>query len=80
MYEVTIIMLCREVRYELVPLGRAAGRYVAVQSVIVTELERALLITILTEYAKKRIVLFEAKGYHPSTIGKLLESEGIHVR
>ena len=33
---------------------------------------------VLTVYAK-RIVLFEAKGYHPPTIAKMLKSEGIFV-
>ena len=33
---------------------------------------------VLAEYAK-RIVLFEAEGYHPLTIAKMLESEGIFV-
>ena len=33
---------------------------------------------VLTEYAK-RIVLFEAEGYHPPTIAKMLDSEGIFV-
>ena len=33
---------------------------------------------VLTEYAK-RMVLFEAEGYHPPTIAKMLESEGIFV-
>ena len=33
---------------------------------------------VLTKYAK-RIALFEAKGYCPSTIGKMLKSEGILV-
>ena len=43
-----------------------------------TELERELPSTILTEYAK-RIVLFEAEGYRPPTIAKMLKSEGIFV-
>ena len=30
---------------------------------------------VLAEYAK-RMVLFEAKGYRPPTIAKMLESEG----
>ena len=33
---------------------------------------------VLAEYAK-RIVLFEAEGYRPPTIAKMLESEGIFV-
>ena len=33
---------------------------------------------ILTEYAK-RIALFEAEGYHPPTIVKMLKSEGIFI-
>ena len=33
---------------------------------------------VLAEYAK-RIVLFEAEGYHPPTIAKMLESECIFV-
>ena len=33
---------------------------------------------VLVEYAK-RMVLFEAEGYRPSTIAKMLESEGIFV-
>ena len=33
---------------------------------------------VLTEYAK-RIVLFEAEGYRPPTIAKMLEGEGIFV-
>ena len=33
---------------------------------------------VLAEYAK-RIVLFEAGGYRPPTINKMLESEGIFV-
>ena len=33
---------------------------------------------VLTEYAN-RIVLFEAEGYRPPKIAKLLESEGILV-
>ena len=33
---------------------------------------------VLAEYAKK-IVLFEAEGYRPLTIAKMLESEGIFV-
>ena len=31
---------------------------------------------VLTEYAK-RIALFEAKGYRPPTIAKMLKSEGV---
>ena len=34
---------------------------------------------VLTECAKKRIVLFEAEGYRPPTIAKMLESEGMFV-
>ena len=34
---------------------------------------------VLTVYAKKRIVLFEAEGYRPPKIAKMLESEGIFV-
>ena len=33
---------------------------------------------VVAEYAK-RIVLFEAEGYRPPTMAKLLESEGIFV-
>ena len=33
---------------------------------------------VLTEYAK-RIALFEAEGYRPPTIAKMLKSEGIFV-
>ena len=33
---------------------------------------------VLAEYVK-RIVLFEAEGYRPPTIAKMLESEGIFV-
>ena len=33
---------------------------------------------VLAEYAK-RMVLFEAEGYRPQTIAKILESEGIFV-
>ena len=33
---------------------------------------------VLVEYAK-RMVLFEAEGYRPPTIAKMLESEGIFV-
>ena len=47
-------------------------------SVIVTELERELPSTVLTEYAK-RIARFEAEGYRPPTIAKMLKSEGIFV-
>ena len=45
-------------------------------SVIVTE--RELPSTVLTEYAK-RMALFEAEGYRPPTIAKMLKSEGIFV-
>ena len=47
-------------------------------SVIVTELERELPSMVLTEYAK-RIALFEAEGYRPPTIAKMLKSKGIFV-
>ena len=41
--------------------------------------DRATYVTmVLAEYAK-RMVLFEAEGYCPPTIDKLLESEGIFV-
>ena len=40
-----------------------------------TELERELPSMVLTEYAK-RIVLFEAEGYRPPMITKMLKSEG----
>ena len=33
---------------------------------------------VLAEYTK-RIVLFEVEGYRPTTIAKMLESEGIFV-
>ena len=33
---------------------------------------------VLAEYAK-RMVLFEAEGYRPSTIAKMLESEGVFI-
>ena len=33
---------------------------------------------VLAEYAK-RMVLFKVEGYRPSTIAKMLESEGISV-
>ena len=45
---------------------------------IVAELERELPSLVLTEYAK-RIALFEAEGYCPPTIAKMLKSEGIFV-
>ena len=48
-------------------------------SVIVTELERELPSTVLTEYAKGDGALFEAEGYRPPTIAKMLKSEGIFV-
>ena len=49
-------------------------------SVIVTELERELPSTVLTEYAKgMHRALFEAEGYRPPTIAKMLKSEGIFV-
>ena len=49
-------------------------------SVIVKELERELYVPsmVLTEYAK-RIAFFEAEGYRPPTIAKMLKSEGIFV-
>ena len=45
---------------------------------IVTELEQELPSMVLTEYAK-RIALFEAEGYRPPTMAKMLKSEGIFV-
>ena len=45
---------------------------------IVAELERELPSLVLTKYAK-RIALFEAEGYRPPTIAKMLKSEGIFV-
>ena len=49
-------------------------------SVIVTELERELHVpsTVLTEYAEYS-ALFEAEGYRPLTIAKMLKNEGIFV-
>ena len=47
-------------------------------SVIVTELERELPRTVLTKYAEDS-ALFEAEGYRPSTIAKMLKSEVIFV-
>ena len=45
----------------------------------VSDRDRATYVTmVLAEYAKW-IVLFEAKGYHPPPIAKILESEGIFV-
>ena len=41
---------------------------------IVTEFERELRSMVLTEY-----VLFEAEGYRPPTIAKILKSEVIFV-
>ena len=39
--------------------------------------DKAIYVTmVLAEYAK-RMVLFEAEGYRPPTIAKMLESEGI---
>ena len=46
---------------------------------IVTELEQELPSTVLTDYAKRIAALFEAKGYRPPTIAKMLKSEGIFV-
>ena len=34
---------------------------------------------VLTEYAKRRILLFEAEGYRTPTISKMLKSEGIFI-
>ena len=34
---------------------------------------------VLTEYAKRRILLFEAESYRPPTISKMLKSEGIFI-
>ena len=48
-------------------------------SVIVTELERELPSTVLTEYAKRIAHALEAEGYRPLTIAKMLKSEGIFV-
>ena len=42
------------------------------------ELEREVPSMVLTEYAK-RLVFFEAEGYRPSTIAKMLKNEGIFV-
>ena len=47
-------------------------------SVIATELERELPSTVRTEYAEDS-ALFEAEGYRPPTIAKMLKSEGIFV-
>ena len=47
-------------------------------SVIVTELERELPSTVLTEYAEDS-ALFGAEGYRPPTIAKMLKSEDIFV-
>ena len=45
----------------------------------VSDRDRATYMTMaLAEYLK-RIVLFDAEGYHPLTIAKMLESEGILV-
>ena len=45
----------------------------------VSDRDRATYVTmVLAEYAK-RIVLFEAEGFRPPTIAKMLESEGIFV-
>ena len=46
--------------------------------VIATELPTLYVTMVLAEYAK-RMVLFEAEGYRPPTIAKMLESEGIFV-
>ena len=43
-----------------------------------TELEGELPSMVLTEYIK-RIVVFEAEGYRPPTIAKMLKSEAIFV-
>ena len=48
-------------------------------SVIVTELERELPSTVLTEYTKRIGALFEAEDYRPPTIAKMLKSEDIFV-
>ena len=41
--------------------------------------DRATYVTmVLAEYVK-RMVLFEAEGYRPPTIAKMLESEGIFI-
>ena len=47
-------------------------------SVIVTEVERELPSTVLTEYLEDS-ALFEAEGYRPPTIAKMLKSEDIFV-
>ena len=47
-------------------------------SEIVTELERELPSSVLTEYAEDS-ALFEAECYRPPTIAKMLKSEGIFV-
>ena len=47
-------------------------------SVIVTELERELPSTVLTEYAEDS-ALFEGEGYRLPTIAKMLKSEDIFV-
>ena len=47
-------------------------------SVIVTELERELRSTVLTEYAEDS-ALFEGEGYRLPTIAKMLKSEDIFV-
>ena len=43
-------------------------------SVIVTELERELHSKVLTEYAEDS-ALFEAEGYRPPTIAKMLKAK-----
>ena len=49
-------------------------------SVIVTELERALASTVLYNRVRKEdSALFEAEGYRPPMIAKMLKSEGIFV-
>ena len=49
-------------------------------SVIVTELEQELPSLVLAEYTElEDSVLFEAEGYRPPRIAKMLKSEGIFV-
>ena len=45
---------------------------------IVTEPVRELPTMVLIEYAK-RTVFFEAEGYRPLTLAKMLKSEGVFV-
>ena len=46
---------------------------------MVSDRDRGTYVTmVLAKYAK-RIMLFEAEGYRPPTITKMLESEGIFV-